>query len=264
MRKYPVKWLTVFFLLLFHTGAVYALFNFSWRFLCLAITVEFIGHCLGVGICLHRLLTHRGFKTAKAFEYTLTICALLAAQGGHISWVSTHRIHHVGTDKPGDPHSPSDGFFWAHMGWVIFKDPRLNQIATLKKYAPDLYKDPVHKWLNTFWWLPISTLALVLFLVGGFPAVAWGTFFPVTFGLHASWLVNSACHKWGKRKFSISDTSTNNWLVAILAWGEGWHNNHHARPTNPRHGIKWYQLDFSWYTIWALRKLAVIKDVRLS
>jgi stearoyl-CoA desaturase (delta-9 desaturase) len=112
--------------------------------------------------------------------------------------------------------------------------------------------------------VPVIALAAILFAIGGLPCLLWGIFLRTVFGLHATWLVNSATHSWGSRRFATRDHSTNSWWVALLTWGEGWHNNHHAHPVSARHGLKWYEIDFNWYGIWALKKLGLARQLRVA
>jgi stearoyl-CoA desaturase (delta-9 desaturase) len=211
----------------------------------------------------HRLLTHRGYKVPKPIEYFLTFCGTLAMEGGPIYWVVTHRIHHAYTEAPGDPHTPRDGAWWAHIGWMLKGTAQQYSEETQMRYAPDLLKDPVHVWINRLWWLPLVISGVLLFMVGGWPFLMWGVFFRVTFNLHATWLVNSATHMWGTRRFETTDDSTNSWWVALLTFGEGWHNNHHAHPTAARHGLAWYEIDVNWWGIRTLQLLGLAKGVKL-
>ena len=161
----------------------------------------------------------------------------LALEGGPIFWVATHRIHHQHSDREGDPHTPREGTWWAHAGWIISGEGLHHDAAVLGRYVPDLARDPVHLWLSKWHWTSNVVVGLALLAFGGVPYVLWGIFLRVTLGLHATWLVNSATHKWGSRRFATRDDSTNNWWVALLTFGEGWHNNHHAHPTSARHGL---------------------------
>ena len=129
------------------------------------------------------------------------------------------------------------------------------------KYVPDLAKDPVHVWLTKYHYVPMIVLGVVLFAVGGWPFLLWGIFLRTVVGLHATWMVNSITHVWGSRRFATKDLSTNNWWVALLTFGEGWHNNHHAHPVSARHGLTWYEIDLNWYGIWALKKLGLARHI---
>jgi fatty-acid desaturase len=258
----PISWITTFFMVSFHIGAVLALFKFSWQGLALAFFLNWVAGSLGIGMAYHRLLTHRGYKTYKWVEYFLTICATLALEGGPFFWVATHRVHHQNSDKPGDPHSPHDGGFWAHVGWIITGRALHNHSEALLPYIPDLRKDKFHTWISRWHWVPITLLGLVLLAAGGWSLLLWGIFLRTVVGLHATWLVNSATHMWGKQRFRTTDDSKNSFWVAMLTFGEGWHNNHHAHPQSARHGLVWYEFDFNWYGISVLRALGLAWDVK--
>jgi stearoyl-CoA desaturase (delta-9 desaturase) len=262
-EKSSINWSTTIFLLLFHAGAIAALFMWSWKAFALTVFLWWVAGSLGVGMGFHRLLTHRGYKVPKPVEHFLTLCGTLAMEGGPIYWVVTHRIHHAYTEAPGDPHTPRDGAWWAHIGWMLKGTAQQYSPEVQARYAPDLLKDPVHVWINRLWWLPLVILGVVLFAVGGWPFLMWGVFFRVTFNLHATWLVNSATHMWGTRRFETTDDSTNSWWVALLTFGEGWHNNHHAHPTAARHGLAWYEIDLNWWGIRALQLLGLAKGIKL-
>jgi fatty-acid desaturase len=256
-----INWITASFMIAFHVGAVAALFFFSWKLLVLAIFLNWVATSLGIGICYHRLLTHRGYKAPKWVEYFLTICATLALEGGPIFWVATHRIHHQFSDQDGDPHSPLDGKWWSHMGWILMGKSMHHDTTTLARYVPDLAKDKFHVWITKYHYVPMIVLGLVLLAIGGIPAVLWGIFLRTVVGLHFTWLVNSATHSWGTRRYKTRDLSTNSWWVALVTWGEGWHNNHHAHPVSARHGLAWYEIDFNWYAIWIMNKIGMARQI---
>jgi fatty-acid desaturase len=209
----------------------------------------------------HRLLTHRGYHVPRWLEYLLAVCATLSLEGGPLVWVATHRVHHHHTDRMGDPHSPREGGWWSHAGWVLHGAGADAEPLLLAKYAPDLMKDAFYRRLNRYHWVPLTLLAFILLAVGGWPMVLWGIFLRVTLGLHATWLVNSATHMWGSRRFATRDDSRNNWWVALLTGGEGWHNNHHAHPVSARHGLVWYEFDLNYYGIWILGRLGLAKGI---
>ena len=259
-----VNWTIVPVLMLFHIGAAAALFFFSWNAFFVALILYWVTGGLGLGMCYHRLLTHRSYATPKWFEYFLTICGAMALEGGPLLWVAIHRKHHQYADKEGDPHSPRDGKWWSHAGWVLMGNSLRQDAATLKRYVPDLGEDKFHVWLTKYHLAPTVVLGLVLFAIGGFRLVLWGTFLRTVVGLHATWIVNSCGHIWGTRRFETRDTSTNNWWVALISFGDGWHNNHHAYPVSARHGMSWYEVDFNWYTICVLKKLGLVSQIRGS
>jgi stearoyl-CoA desaturase (delta-9 desaturase) len=253
---------TVVPIVLLHVGAVVALFVFDWKAAAVAALLWWVAESLGIGMGYHRLLTHRSYKTSRWIEYFLTVCGTLALQGGPIAWVATHRAHHQNSDKAGDPHSPRDGGFWAHMGWIITGEAMHSKSAELLPYVPDLRKSRFHSWISRWHWVPLAFLAVLLLALGGWSYVMWGVFLRTVVGLHATYLVNSATHMWGSRRFLTGDRSTNSFWVAILTFGEGWHNNHHADPSSPRHGLAWYEFDLNWYGISVLRMLGLAWDLK--
>jgi len=258
----PINWVTAFFMAAFHVGAIAALFFFTWKAFFVSMVLLFLAGGPGIGMGYHRLLTHRGYKTPKWVEYFLTICATLALEGGPFFWVAVHRVHHQNTDVEGDPHSPRDGGFWAHMGWIITGRVLANQSDALLPYVPDLRKDKFHTFISKWHWVPITLSGVILYAIGGLPFVLWGVFFRTVVGLHFTWLVNSATHMWGKQRFLTEDTSKNSFWVAVLTHGEGWHNNHHAHPQSARHGLAWYEVDMNWYGISFLKMLGLAWDVK--
>jgi len=263
-RDQRVNWATTITMALFHVGAVAALFMFNWRAFGVAVFLYWMCTGLGISMGYHRLHTHRSYKLPIWIEYFFAVCGTLTLEGGPIFWVATHRIHHQHSDKPGDPHSPRDGAWWAHMLWLLTGESKHSNTRMMSKYAPDLAKDRFYVWLNDYHWLPLLVLGVILFAVGGWPMLLWGVCVRVVFGLHATWLVNSATHMWGGRRFNTRDDSRNNWWVALITFGEGWHNNHHAHPTSARHGLAWYELDLSWIQITILKYLGIAKSIRVA
>jgi len=259
-----LSWTNITAFGIFHLGAVAALFVFSWP--ALAITVFLYWMCAGLGISMgyHRLHTHRSYQVPLALEYFFAVCGTLTLQGGPIFWVATHRIHHQKSDQPGDPHSPRDGGWWAHMGWLLVGESKHSNTPLMSKYAPDLVKDRFYVWLDYYHWVPIVVLGILLSALGGVSFVLWGVCFRVVVGLHSTWLVNSATHMWGSRRFATRDDSRNNWWIALITSGEGWHNNHHAHPTSARHGLAWYEFDLSWIQIQILMFFGIAKSVRVA
>ncbi len=268
-----INWLTLAVVIVFHLGALAALFLFSWQRLTAMAVLYVLAINVGIGMCYHRLLTHRGYQTPKWVEYLMTLCATLSLEGGPIFWVSTHRVHHQLSDHEGDPHTPREGGWWAHAGWVLFGEALHAQTELLaSRYAPDLGRDRFHVWLSKYHWIPITATGVALLGGGwyfggplnGIAMVLWGVFLRVTLGLHATWLVNSATHLWGSRRFETRDDSRNSWWVALLTGGEGWHNNHHAHPVSARHGLAWYEIDPNFWGIWLLSKVGLARKIQVA
>jgi stearoyl-CoA desaturase (Delta-9 desaturase) len=218
----------------------------------------------GISLGYHRLHTHRSYKIPRWLEYFFAVCGTLSLEGGPIFWVATHRIHHQFSDKPGDPHSPRDGAWWSHIGWLLVGDSKHSNTALMAKYAPDLARDPFYARLNSYHWVPIVVVSALLYAIGGLPMLLWATCVRLVFGLHATWAVNSITHMWGQRRFATRDDSRNNMLVALVTFGEGWHNNHHAHPTSARHGLTWWEIDFSWMQISVLKWLGIARRVQVA
>jgi stearoyl-CoA desaturase (delta-9 desaturase) len=264
LEPQPLNWETTLVLVLLHIGAAAALFVFSWKLLAVSAFLYWVTVGLGISMGYHRLHTHRSYRIPLWLEYFFAVCGSLTLEGGPIFWVATHRIHHQKSDQEGDPHSPRDGAWWAHVGWLLFGEAKHNNTRLMSKYAPDLAKQPFYVWLNNYHWIPLVVLSAGLYAWGGLPMLLWGSCLRIVVGLHATWLVNSATHMWGSRRFATRDDSRNNWWVALLSFGEGWHNNHHAHPTSARHGLVWYEFDLSWIQIKLLRLLGIAKGIKVA
>ena len=260
-EKQKLNWPTTLVLLLLHLGAIAALFMFSWANLAVLLFLLWFATGLGISMGYHRLHTHRSYQVPLALEYLFAVCGALTFEGGPIFWVATHRIHHQKSDMPGDPHSPHDGGWWAHVGWILMGEAKHNNTRLMSKYAPDLAKHPFYVWLNNYHWLPNVLLAGLLFAIGGLPMMLWGTCLRTVIGLHATWLVNSATHMWGTQRFLTTDTSRNNFWIALLTFGEGWHNNHHADPRAARHGHKWWEFDVTYLSVRLLGALGLAREI---
>ena len=211
---------------------------------------------MGITIGFHRMLTHRSFSPHPAVKLLLLILGSMAVEGPAIEWASTHIKHHAQADQEGDPHSPMEGFFHAHIGWML-KDPD----PTTSTYGRHLYNDPIVVFADRTFVLWIALSLLIPFLVGGWTGLLWGGLVRMFLTHHVTWSVNSVCHTFGKREFETPDQSRNEWLVGLLAFGEGWHNNHHAFPRSAFHGLNWWQLDLSGSIIWLLERCGLVKDV---
>jgi len=262
-RDRNFNWVFGSILAIFHLAAIAALFVFSWSALLVFAIMWIFAENLGIAMGYHRLLTHRGYATPKWLEYFIAVCGTMALQGGPIYWVAVHRLHHQLTDRPGDPHSPRDGKWWSHVGWIL-RGNLHNETRLLERYAPDLARDPFYVWLSRYNWLPVTLVGIALYFGGGWSWVLWGVFLRATLGLHVTWLVNSATHIWGTRRFATRDDSRNNWWVALLTGGEGWHNNHHAHPVSSRHGLAWYEVDINYAFIRLLAAVGLARKVKVA
>jgi stearoyl-CoA desaturase (delta-9 desaturase) len=230
---------------------------------------------IGITVGFHRLFAHRSFRAARAVEILLGIAGSMAAEGPVLFWVAAHRRHHKHSDREGDPHSPHlhggawaavRGLFHAHIGWMVRHEP-----DDLDRYARDLLRDrTLVLWLNQpyFLWVGLGLLApaaiggaLARSWAGALTGFLWGGLARIFLVHHVTWSVNSICHTFGTRPYDTRDASTNNPAIGLLAFGEGWHNNHHAFPYSARHGLAWWQLDASWLVIRALERLGLASDV---
>jgi stearoyl-CoA desaturase (delta-9 desaturase) len=211
---------------------------------------------LGMTVGFHRMLTHRSFRPHPIVKLVLLILGSMAVEAPPIEWAATHIKHHALSDHEGDPHSPTEGLFHAHLGW-LFKD----RFADPQQYCRHLLKDPIVVFVNRTFLFWVALSLLIPFVIGGWTGFLWGALVRIFIGHHVTFSVNSICHVFGKREFETSDRSHNQWTVGLLAFGEGWHNNHHAFPRSAFHGLHWWQIDLSGYVIWTLERLGLAQDV---
>lgn len=262
--------LTTIIIILMHVIAIGAFVPafFSWSGVVICVLLYWVTGGLGITLCFHRLLTHQSFRTPYWFRAVLTACGCLALQGSPIVWVGTHRYHHQHSDTDEDPHTPKHGFTWAHILWILTKSP---DGFDGSKLAPDLQKEAMVRWLGKFFWLPQVMLTVLLFgigwVIGGYPLavswVVWGIGLRTVLVFHNTWFVNSAAHTWGYKNFpDTGENSRNLWWVALTAFGEGWHNNHHGEPISAAHGMRWFELDPTYWTIIALSWFGLASDIR--
>lgn len=255
------NWNTIFFVAAFHILAGVAVFNLSWTNLLAAFICWWVAASWGVGMGYHRLLTHRGFTASRWLTRFMATCGTLAVQSGPITWVTTHRIHHAFTETDKDPHSPRNGTYWSHIGWIFRGTAQSHSRTTMQRYSPDLMRDKYLVFLDNYYYLTTIAVAAILFAIGGWTMVFTAVFLRTVISWHFTWLVNSATHLWGSRRFDTRDDSRNNALVAAVTFGEGWHNNHHAFPRSAKHGLTWKELDVNWIQIRLLEKLGLLKNV---
>jgi len=253
---------------------------FSITGVVLCIGGHFFFGMLGMTIGYHRLLTHRGFTCPKWLEHCFATLGVCCLQDTPARWVAVHRKHHQHSDQRPDPHTPRAGFFWGHTGWLMLRNRDLSTSAFYERYGRDLLRDPYYLWLerrNRWIWIYFLHAAL-FFLAGlavgwigggryldglqfGLSLLVWGVFLRTVVVWHITWAVNSITHVWGYRNYETGDNSRNNWLVGLLAHGEGWHNNHHHDQRSARHGHRWWEYDMSWSVIRLLEIAGLAKDV---
>jgi stearoyl-CoA desaturase (delta-9 desaturase) len=252
-----------------HVGALAAPFFFDWKAVGVAAFLAWFSGSIGICMGYHRQLTHLSFSTYRPIRWLLAMIGGLAGEGSAITWVANHRKHHVHSDKDGDPHSPRDGKWWSHMFWFLPAFGGEYYRTLTERYAPDLTRDPVMRFLH-YAFLPLQILlGGVLLAIGwsfwdwqtGVAFLVWGMFARLIYVLHVTWFVNSASHIWGYRNYETSDNSRNLWWVGILAFGEGWHNNHHAFQRMARQGHKWWEIDTTYWVICLMEKVGLAWDV---
>jgi fatty-acid desaturase len=264
-----------------HLLSLLALFPyyFSWTGVTLAAVGQAYG-MLGITLCYHRLLTHRGFSCPKWLEHGLAIIGVCCLQDTPARWVAVHRLHHQHSDRRPDPHSPLVDFFWSHMGWLLVRHREHSNVMFFEQYSRDVLRDPFYFRLekNLAWFWVYAAHAVAYYVAGlgvGYLAtghwqaamqfassvLVWGVFVRTVAVWHCTWAVNSVTHLWGYRNYETGDDSHNHWLVALVAHGEGWHNNHHADQRAAAHGHRWWEFDPTYWVIRLLELTGLVRDV---
>jgi stearoyl-CoA desaturase (Delta-9 desaturase) len=250
--------------------------GFGWTDMGLLIGM-YVLTALGITVGFHRLFTHRSFETYRGVQLVLGVLGSMAVEGPLLKWVALHRRHHQHSDRPGDPHSPHlhgrgvrgllRGLWHAHLGWVFRADP-----PDLGHYVQDLSRSRLLRGVSALFlvWVTVGLLlpaalggVITLSWMGVWTALAWGGLVRVFLVHHVTWSVNSVCHLWGFRPYRSGDESRDNFVFGVLALGEGFHNTHHAFPTSARHGLRWWQIDVSYYVIRALALARLAWNVKL-
>jgi stearoyl-CoA desaturase (delta-9 desaturase) len=257
----------VSFIVLVHLVSIYGFMNFNMEAFWIVLIGHFITCCIGITFGFHRLFSHRSFKASKPVEYIAALCGTLAGQGTILEWVSHHRMHHAGSDTEKDPHNASRGFWYSHLFWFFEKRKEFDDPRIQRAFARDIVRDPILNMMSSRNFLGLAQLLLGigLYQLGGLDYVIWGIACRLVVSYHITWCVNSACHVWGYKNFEIpgEDRATNVWWVGILAWGEGWHNNHHAYGESARAGYKWWEIDITYMVIKLLQMLGQASDLKL-
>jgi len=253
---------------------------FSWTGAVLAFLGLYVFGTLGISLCFHRMLTHRGLVCPKWLEHSLAILGLCCVEDTPARWVSMHRRHHEHADEQQDPHSPLAGFLWAHIGWMIFRNRDLTRSRVVSRYAKDIVRDPFYAKLEKdFRWVHVVLISWFGFFASGFlvelvlngsfldaiqfgfSVLIWGVFVRTVLVWHITWSVNSVTHLWGYRNYETDESSRNNLIIGFLSNGEGWHNNHHAAPGSARFGRRWWELDATWLTIRFLSAIGLARKI---
>ena len=245
-----------------HLGCLLAPFTFTWSAFNCFLVMYFITGCLGITLSYHRQLSHKSFNTPKWLEYTLAYCGAMAVQGDPLEWASSHRHHHQHCDTPKDPHTPYEGFWWSHCGWLLDNEATLKRVGD-RSNAQEIAAQPFYRWLEKTYIWHVVAWAAAFYAAGGLPWLVWGFCVRTCWVYHITWAVNSVAHVWGSQTYNTGDLSRNNWWIGILAFGEGWHNNHHAFEFSARHGLEWWQIDMTWMCVCVLKFFGLADKVKL-
>jgi stearoyl-CoA desaturase (Delta-9 desaturase) len=258
-KSFAAKIVVLLIVVLPFIGTLYAMVMLwnswvSWADVALMLVLYVISG-LGITVGFHRLLTHKSFETKPWLKRLLLISGCLAVEGDPITWASTHIQHHAHSDGEDDPHSPLEGLWHSHVGWLF------SHKNNVEVYGTWLKKDPDVVWVAKYWILWVALGLLIPTMIAGWTGLIWGGLVRIFLTHHVTWSVNSICHTFGSRDYQTRDASRNNFLVGLLAFGEGWHNNHHAFPRSAFHGLRWWQIDFSAYLIRGLERLGLAWNV---
>lgn len=206
----------------------------------------------------HRYFAHRSYRMGRVGQAVMAFGGTTAAQKGPLWWASLHRDHHRYADTERDPHSPLEGFWWSHMGWFLSDKYKETDFGAIDDFA----RYPEIRFIDRQNWIGPWSTGVVAFLIGGWSGLVVGFFASTVVLWHTTFLVNSAAHTFGRRRYATDDTSRNNLAIALLTGGEGWHNNHHHYPPSARQGFFWWEVDTSWYVLRLLAILGVVRDLR--
>jgi stearoyl-CoA desaturase (delta-9 desaturase) len=251
LRQLPMAIVHLLPLLAIYTGA-------RWQDWAVCLALYYI-RMFGVTAGYHRYFSHKTYKMGRLMQFLMAFLATSSAQKGVLWWAANHRHHHKYSDQPEDVHSPKQrGFWWSHIGWMLvpkFEETKWDRIKDFAKF-PEL------RFLNKHWWIPPTILGVAVWLAGGWSMLLIGFFLSTALLWHGTFTINSLSHVFGSRRFRTTDTSRNNWLLALITCGEGWHNNHHHFCASANQGFYWWELDLSYYVIKLMEALGLAWDVR--
>lgn len=258
-----IRWRVFYALAILHIGALCAFFFISKSAIFAGMVLWLLTGLVGITVGYHRLFSHRSFETYKIVEYFHLLCAALAMQQGPISWVRIHRAHHRYSDTNRDPHPQHLGYIFGHGGWAFIVTSDLDLHGASNIAPSDLRKDKAILFFERFHFTLFFLSFVILYIIGGIEWLLWAGFFRVVFVMHITWAINSITHRFGYRNYQTNDKSKNFWPLAILAFGEGWHNNHHRFPNSARQGLRYWEFDLSWYWIKMLELLGLAWNIKL-
>jgi stearoyl-CoA desaturase (delta-9 desaturase) len=256
-----IDWVTSIPFLGMHVAAVVGLFFFpvTWKGIALCVGMYYL-RMFALTAGYHRYFSHRSFKTSRWFQFVLAFLGTLNVQKGVLWWAANHRHHHRYSDKPEDVHSPVQrGFWWSHVGWVLGS----TYAKTMDDQIRDFADYPELRWINKHYLIPVVAFAVILRALAGWDGFFWGFVVSTVVLWHGTFTVNSLAHVWGKRRYKTNDDSRNNFWIALITMGEGWHNNHHHYMSSARQGFYWWELDMSYMILRALSFLGIVWDVRV-
>ena len=256
-KNYRVGSVILFFLLHLSCLAVFFV-PFRWSYVAIAAGLYFL-RMFGVTAGYHRYFSHRSYKLARVPQFLMAFLAETSGQKGVLWWAAHHREHHQFSDTPRDVHSPiQKGFWWAHMGWIMSNDYDDHDPSLIRDYG----KFAELRWLDRNYLVPPALLGAAIFLLGGLPVFMWGFVVSTVFLYHGTFTINSLAHVWGSRRFDTHDDSRNNFTLALITMGEGWHNNHHKFMYACRQGLRWWEVDCTFYVLKALSWVGITKELR--
>jgi stearoyl-CoA desaturase (delta-9 desaturase) len=243
-----------------HLAAIVGVCLVGWHWWYpVAALVAYFARMTFVTIGYHRYFSHRSFKTSRWFQFVLAFLAESSAQKGALWWAAHHRDHHKYSDQPLDIHSPRQKGLWmAHVGWILCRKHDETKFERIKDFA----QYPELRWLNKYHLVPAVVLAVIMALVGGAPLLVWGFFVSTVLLWHGTFTINSLSHVFGSTRYPSNDDSKNNWLLALITGGEGWHNNHHYYQSTANQGFFWWEIDTSYYALRAMSLLGLVWDLR--
>jgi stearoyl-CoA desaturase (delta-9 desaturase) len=257
-RRLPVWVMAVPFVALHLALPAVLVVPFTWGAVLLC-GVNYLWRMFGITAGYHRYFAHRSYQTSRFFQFVLAWMACSALQKGPLWWAGHHRGHHRHSDTPKDPHSPHETtFWWSHVGWILSEEHGHTPVEAIR----DFCNYPELRWLDRYHWVPGMLLAVVCWLIGGWSGLVWGFVVSTVLLYHGTFTINSLSHLFGRRRYDTPDDSRNNWVLALVTLGEGWHNNHHHYQSSANQGFFWWEVDISYRVLWLLSKLRLVWDLR--